>query len=369
VRRPTPLYLASFLVIGMSLTMLGPALTELRERTGSTIGAIGSLFAAQSLGYIVGSFAGGRMLDRFDGHRVYSIAMALLAASLFSIALADSLVLLLAVVTLIGLGSAVVDVGANTMIIWHLGAGVGRSMNLLHLCFGIGALFTPVLVGIGVVTATSIAGVGAAFITLWALTVPAPRRSIVRREDQSTATRAVLMISASFFLLYVGLELGFAGWVHTYAGELDFSARAATGVTTAFWVSFTAGRLISAAVAKYVRPKMVLFAASWAAVAVAIVLVLANGAVPWVWVGAAMMGLATAPQFPVMLAYLERRVHLSGADTSWFVGAAGVGGLMFPFLIGQFIEVAGAAALPWAALVLAVATLASFIRINAMFGG
>jgi len=199
--------------------------------------------------------------------------------------------------------------------------------------------------------------------------VPAPRRSAVRRDDQSGATRTVLMISASFFLLYFGLELGFAGWVHTYAGELDFSALASTGVTTAFWVSFTAGRLISAAVAKYVRPKMVLFAASWAAVAVAIVLVLANGAVPWVWVGAAMMGLATAPQFPVMLAYLERRVHLSGADTSWFVGAAGVGGLMFPFLIGQFIEVAGAAALPWAALVLAVATLASFIRINAMFGG
>lgn len=353
----------------MSLTFLGPALSELRERTGSTIGAIGSLFAAQSLGYIIGSVTGGRLLDRFDGHRVYSISMALVGVSLLSLPFAQTLTMLLAVVMVVGLASAVVDVSANTLLIWHLGAQVGRSMNLLHLCFGIGALVTPVLVGIGLVTAAGAAGVGALLIAAWARAVAAPRQTLVRRAGQSNATRPMLAISASFFLLYVGLELGFAGWIHTYSGELGFSARSATGVTTTFWVFFTIGRLISAVVVQRVRPKVVLTVATVGSVGVAVLLVVAAGSMPWVWAGAALMGLATAPQFPVMLAYLERRVHLSGSDTSWFVGAAGVGGLTFPFLIGQVFEVVGTAALPWAALVLAVATVVSFARVNAMFGG
>ena len=51
------LYLVSFLIVGMSLSVLGPALTELRERSGADLGDIGVLFAGQSAGYIIGSFA------------------------------------------------------------------------------------------------------------------------------------------------------------------------------------------------------------------------------------------------------------------------------------------------------------------------
>mgnify|MGYP003398823061 CR=1 FL=1 len=61
------LYLASFLVVGMSLSVLGPALTELRDKSGADIGGIGVLFMGQSLGYVCGSILGGRLYDRFDG--------------------------------------------------------------------------------------------------------------------------------------------------------------------------------------------------------------------------------------------------------------------------------------------------------------
>ncbi|MGB1610140.1 MAG: MFS transporter, partial [Ilumatobacteraceae bacterium] len=94
MRRPVPLYLASFVVIGLSLTLLGPALSELRERSDSGIAEIGVLFVAQSLGYIIGAFGGGRLLDRFDGHRVYAVFMALLAASLLLVPVFSSLVAL-----------------------------------------------------------------------------------------------------------------------------------------------------------------------------------------------------------------------------------------------------------------------------------
>src|SRR5580765_2839991 len=70
VPRSVRLYLVSFLIVGMAMSVLGPALTDLREKSGADIGDIGILFVGQSAGYIIGSFAGGRMLDRFNSHRV-----------------------------------------------------------------------------------------------------------------------------------------------------------------------------------------------------------------------------------------------------------------------------------------------------------
>jgi hypothetical protein len=81
------------------------------------------------------------------------------------------------------------------------------------------------------------------------------------------------------------------------------------------------------------------------------------------------MGLATAPQFPVMLTYLERRIVVTGVATSWFVGAAGLGGLVFPWLIGRWFDARGAVALPWSVLVLAIATFGSFAWSNRRLGG
>ena len=60
---PVAGYLLSFFVVGMSLSVLGPALSELRDRAGTDLGGIGVLFVGQACGYIVGSLLAGRMFD------------------------------------------------------------------------------------------------------------------------------------------------------------------------------------------------------------------------------------------------------------------------------------------------------------------
>ncbi len=70
----------------------------------------------------------------------------------------------------------------------------------------------------------------------------------------------------------------------------------------------------------------------------AVILIVGGGNTAPVWIGTAMMGLATAPQFPGMMNLAERRIHISGSATAWFVGGAGAGGLVFPFLIGSWFD-------------------------------
>ena len=369
MRRPVPVYIGALLVIGLTMTVIGPALTELRERTGSSIGAIGSLFVASSVGFLSGSVLGGRLYDRLHGHRLLASGLVLLGLGVLTIPHARSLVLLFAIFVVIGVAAAIVEVGSNTLVMWQRDADVGRSMNLLHFAFGVGALITPVLTRIGLSVITTVGAFAAGVVALAALTTPVPTMPAVAREEQTGSTKRLLVICSTFFVLYVGLEVGFAGWILTYAEEIDFSERNATLVTSVFWAVFMAGRLLSAMVVNRVRPKVVMIASSILMVAAAIVLVVGAGAAPAVWIGTAMMGLAAAPQFPVMLAYLERRMHLTGSDNSWFVGAAGLGGLVFPFVTGQVVDTVGVGSYPWVVLVMSVATVGAFAKVNRTFGG
>jgi len=364
---PAPLYLTAFLVVGLSVSILGPALSELRDRSGSTLGGIGVLFVTQSFGYIAGSLGGGAALDRLHGHRLFAGSLIVMGLALGTVPHVTSLVGLAIVFGVLGIGAAAVDLGANTMLIWHRGSEVGRAMNLLHLCFGIGALSSPLLVELGLGIGATGGAIAALLIAGWALLVPPPRAPVVKREEQTDTTFGLLALAATFFVLYVGLEVGFGGWIHTYGEEIDFSSTGATWLTALFWTSFTLGRLLAAWLAHKIEPRTLLGAACTLAVASALVMAIGDGSPAVVWLTTALFGFAVAPQFPVMFTYLERRINVTGSATSWFVCGAGVGGLAFPWLIGQWFDRSGADAMPFATTLLAIATLAWFVMLHRVF--
>ena len=68
------IYLVSFIVLGSALNVAGPALSHLRDRVGTDDGGISLVFVGSSSGYMVGSFLGGRFLDRGVGTGVVAAA-------------------------------------------------------------------------------------------------------------------------------------------------------------------------------------------------------------------------------------------------------------------------------------------------------
>ena len=178
---------------------------------------------------------------------------------------------------MIGFGGAICDLGGNTMLMWELGAGSGRAMNLLHLCFGIGALMSPLVVHVGLDLATRGGGHRCAVLAVWALRMPAPSRPPQAREEHTDTTLSILLLLFLFFFLYVGLEVGFAGWIKTYGEEIGFTELAATWLTTVFWLGFTGGRLLASAIANRVRPDMILYVACAASIVAAAVMIAGGG--------------------------------------------------------------------------------------------
>src|ERR1051325_11793273 len=65
----TAAYYAAFILLGVTVAADGPALLKLAEHTSSSLKQISLLFLISALGYLLGSFFGGRIYDRVSGHR------------------------------------------------------------------------------------------------------------------------------------------------------------------------------------------------------------------------------------------------------------------------------------------------------------
>ncbi|MDH4277696.1 MAG: MFS transporter [Acidimicrobiia bacterium] len=364
------LYWTVFVFSGAALTLIGPALTELRERTGTGIGDIGVLFVALSLGGVVGSLVAGHLLDRFDGHRIYAAAAVSMALGQASVPFLDSIQALTVAFAVIGLGAMALGTASNALMMWWRDADVGRGLNVLHLCFGVGAIVAPLLALIAVDLAFWCSAAAVGLFGLVALTIDSPEPVHVKRDDQMNTTVPVVALAAVFFAFYVAFELGYSGWLHTYGVERGLSIAAASWLNSAFWIAFTLGRAAVAFRRVLPAPKVVVTGSLAVAVGGSVLLVLGGAGVgPLIWIGTILAGLGAAAQFPMMMTYLDRRIVTTGRFTSILLASAAGGNLTAPWLIGRAIDSWGPMSLMWAALIIASALSLVFAALNRLLGG
>jgi fucose permease len=109
-------------------------------------------------------------------------------------------------------------------------------------------------------------------------------------------------------------------------------------LTSAFWGALTVGRLLGIPIAARISPQKILFIDLFGClVSMAIILVFPES-YPAVWTGAIGLGLSMASIFPTMLAFVERRMIMSGEITRWFFVGTGAGGMTLPWLSGLLFD-------------------------------
>ena len=126
------------------------------------------MLVLSSFGYLLGSLAGGRLIDRIKGHPVIIIGLIVMAISFAVIPLSPELILLAVLAFILGLSQSFIDVGSNLMVVWAHGQNVGSYMNGLHLSFGIGTLVAPLILAASLEKSNTILW---GFLTLAALSL------------------------------------------------------------------------------------------------------------------------------------------------------------------------------------------------------
>jgi FHS family Na+ dependent glucose MFS transporter 1 len=349
----TAAYYLAFILLGLTIAAEGPTLLKLAEHTSSALDQISSIFLFGSLGYLLGSYIGGRIYDRVPGHRFMSGVLVFLGGVIALVPLATSRWALFTIVLILGLAKGALDVGCNTLLLWVHNETVGPFMNGLHAFFGLGAFIAPLIVA-QVISVTGdiywvywFFAIAAFPLAIWIWNLPSPASRAVPAQHVSAPFPILpVFIMVLCFVLYVGGEAGYGAWIYTYAFTLRFGTEVtAAYLTSAFWGSFTLGRLFGIWASTRAKPiTILLLDFVGCLVSLALILLFQESAII-LWIGTLLFGISQASIFPTFLTLAEERMHVTGTVAGLFLVGAGIGGMILPWLIGQAFVQVGASAM------------------------
>jgi FHS family Na+ dependent glucose MFS transporter 1 len=348
--KQTICYYLGLFALGLTTAAIGPSIPHLAENTGSQLREISSMLVLSSLGYLLGSLAGGRLIDRIKGHPVITLGLVFLAISFALIPLSPTLIILALLAFIMGTSQSFIDVGGNLMIVWAHGNNVGSYMNGLHLSFGIGTLISPLILAASLSESGSILW-GFLIMTaliipsaVWLPKLPSPTITQTRQESGRLTSKWIplFILVMLFYFVYVGYEVGFGSWIYTYTLEMGLGTEVtAAYLTSAFWAAFTLGRLIGIPAARrYSSGSLLVTGVVICVISLTLIWLLPSSSVI-LWVASCLYGVGMSTLFPTLLTLASQTMPLTGKQTSLFFASASAGGMFFPWLIGQLIDARG----------------------------
>lgn len=364
-----------FIALGLPDALIGVAWPAMRSDFELPLSALGPLYIATTTGYVIASSATGALLARTGIALLLALSCAITGIALLGYTLAPSWTVIVVLGVLTGFGGGAIDAAINT----HAAVQYStRLVNVLHAFYGVGAALGPALLtailarglswryGYWVVMAFEIVLALAFIATRKEWTAPASHHAEhgpVGFFDTVRLTR--VQLSMAVFLLYTGCEAAAGGWAFSLLYEQrDFATTSAGLAVSLYWCGLFASRVGYAFLPVNTRPTVVI-AASIVTSFLAIVLVALN-VHPTIDIFAlALLGFASGPIFPCMIATTPAR--LGPKHTANAVGAqisiAAVGLAALPALCGVLAQQLGLEAIPiflagcWAALLIVYASL------------
>lgn len=337
-------YYAALFAFGLASAVLGPALPALAENSGVALGDTGVLFTTRGIGFLLGSLAAGRGYDSWKGHPLLSVALILTAVSLVFTPLAGQFWQLNFLMFATGFTSSNLLVGSNTLLIWLHRERVGPWLNGMHFVNGIGLFVAPLILSQLLIKTGRINGAFyllAALCALFAVVVLlSPSPSIPTQENETASPQPrldwrIYMPLALVFLLYVGAEVGFGGWIFSFVVASDVASEAVAGAINAtFFGAFTLGRLFAIPLTSRFSNRQLLQANYIGSLLSLVLLLLKPDSIITVTIATAGLGLSLASTFPVLMAFVGKHLNLSGRINGALFAVTAVGAMLIPWLMG-----------------------------------
>ncbi|HST22358.1 MAG TPA: MFS transporter [Blastocatellia bacterium] len=366
----------SFVNLGLPDGLNGVAWPSIRAYFDLPLDALGALLVMFTLGYLASSMTSGWLLARMSVGTLLALSCLATSISLIGYTFVPMWWMMVALGAIAGLGAGAIDAGLNTFAATEFSA---RMVNWLHACNGIGAATGPVIM-------TSVLAAGRPWqrgyqvVGLWQLLLAIcfiltrkwwPKQNATEQTSPSANPRAasslstlrlpVVWLSVAVFFVYTGVEAAAGTWAYTL-----FTESRAVSMTTAgmwvsiYWGSLTVGRLLSGIIVAFV-PVRLLLRYSIITIAIGAALLWLNITSLLSFLGLSLMGLASAPVFPSLIAATPVRIGEAhtGNAIGFQISAAVLGQSLLPGLVGVLanrvgLEIVGPVLLTASLLLLAL---------------
>lgn len=350
---------AGFVALGLANSLIGVAWPSIRATFGLPLDALGVLLIGNTIGYMIASAISGRLLALMNVGVLLALSCGAAALALIASGAAPLWPVLVALGLVSGLSGGAIDGSLNAHAAAHFSP---RAMNWLHASFGIGATLGPAImtaviagglswrVGFWIVGAAQLALALCFALTrqIWSDPAPAPAATSAPAPARGATLAETLRLPLAWlgiviFFAYTGAEVTTGSWVYSLLTESRGISTALAGTwISLYWASLTLGRILFGFAVQRVAPTTLL---RWCmAGAVLSALLIWLNLAPWIsFGGIALMGLALAPQFPLLVSatpsYLGQRHAANGVGFQ--VAAASLGGAIMPSLVGVLARLAG----------------------------
>ncbi len=360
-------------MLGVTISLLGPSLPALAERTGIALPQAGIFFTLFSGGSVLAILLVARFNDRPARHALLIGGALVMGAALWLIASSRTFAQAAVAVALSGLAMSTVGTAPNAIITDLYRGRAGQALNALHTVVGVGSFVGPVMIAAAIrmggdyrVAYRLAAAAMLLVCALWAISrPPRPQRAALGERRGLTSFIAPLILVFALAMLYTGTEQVLGGWLFTYARDsAALAAAVASLLVSLFWLAVLLGRLAAVRVLRRTTNAGLLRACVLMGAAGIGVILLGRAAPALLWIGVALAGFGFGPVFPTTLALSsELAPGHAGAMGSLVVASGSIGAMILPLAAGALIPQIGiggsiaATLLPLAAMLVCVGAI------------
>jgi FHS family glucose/mannose:H+ symporter-like MFS transporter len=350
---------------GLVITTIGSVLPQLIKHYNLSYTESGQLVFIASVGFLVGVPFSSFLMSKMSEKSLLSLAASFVAIAQLGFLLLPPISLVFVLVFVTGLGTAAFEIVVATLMMELF---IGRRavvMSYLEVSFGLGALLMPIIASILIshdmwrfsflVTGT----LAIVMMIIWKRisfsktgeidnSKPLDASSPPPKFRNQRTKWMVLSLFVLMIFMYGGLEGSLNNFLSsvfiTYLGAVPYYASLSLGI---FWTAMVVGRLATGwIIRKVTYSHFLLWSISGTIVIFILFILLKNALVAFVLIG--MLGLTMSGIYSITMVYANHSLPgLTRLVTSLITGFCGLGGAVFPALIGFAMDHASVTVALW----------------------
>lgn len=342
---------------GIAFIVMGSVLPSLTAQY--SLDAIGSssLVSLLPVGVLTGSLLFGAIVDRYGYKLLLVISTLFTLLGIEGLSFFENLNILRFCIFLIGLGGGMLNGSTNA-----LASDIsndrerGSKLSILGVCYGVGALGMPLLLGILSKTYNyqfilQRIGILMLLSVLYFIAIKFPEPKIRQGFPFKQAVQLIkepLLLIMSFFLFFQsGIEGLANNWTTTYLdGRTAIGSDEVILSLTFFVLGMTVSRLILSFLLRIIRHEYILLVGIMTAI-IGIIILNYAGDLQWAAISLFIAGFGLAAGFPVIISYIGTSYkNMSGTAIGLAMSIALIGNTILNFVMGFISESFGISSFP-----------------------
>ncbi|MEW4210814.1 MFS transporter [Priestia megaterium] len=357
---------ALYLLGGLVITAVGSVLPQLLTHYHVSYTVGGQLVLLGSLGFLIGVPLSSFLLERFREMNLLTVSALMIALSQIGMLLLPPFEWIIAFNFLNGIGVAALEVVVATLM---MEVFIGRRaivMSYLEVSFGLGALLMPLVASL-LISQNSwrfsffITSVLALLMVVVCKMISFKKETVLTSESEASDANSepapvlaknqrwkILTLFSVMIFMYAGVESSMNNFLSSiFIAYLDVIPSQATLSISVFWVAMLIGRVATGWIIRVVTYERYLFGSIGGTIVSLVLFILLKEAVAgYILLG--FLGLAMSGIYSITMVYANHTFTGSARIvTSLITGFSGLGGAVFPALIGFTMDVSGITSALW----------------------